>query len=153
MSVFSARGFTAATAATADHAITTLWNPDSAKRIKLIEAGLFKAGAGTSGDSLYMIRTSTRGTAGTTVTPDADNAWDGDDIPSSGALMDLAAFSGQPTLQGPGLFGWVAGAASASGFIWPCPRGIWIPPGKGIALCQRAATIWPTSEAYFEWEE
>ena len=48
MAVYSARALTAATAATADHAIIQLWNPDSLKRIMVVEMGLFKAGAGTA---------------------------------------------------------------------------------------------------------
>lgn len=150
---YSVRGFTAATAATADHCLAELWNPDSLKRMKVFEIGLFKAGAGAANDSVYIVRTTARGTAGSTVTPDADNAWAGDDVPSSGALLDLAAFSVQPTRASPNLFGWVAAAVAASGFIWPVPRGIWIPPGTGLAICQRVATAWPTSEVYFAWEE
>lgn len=153
MAEYSVRGFTAATAATADHAIFGLWNPDTLKRIKVLELGLFKAGAGTANDSVYLCRTTARGTAGSTVTPDADNAWYNDDVPSSGALLDLAAYSVQPTKGTPNLWGWVAAAVAASGFIWPTPRGIWIAPGTGIAIVQRAATIWPTSECYAVWEE
>lgn len=153
MALYSVRGFTAATAATADHAIFSVWNPDSLKRITLVEMGLFKAGAGAANDSLYVCRITTRGTAGSTVTPDADNAWQGDDVPASGFLLDLAAFSAQPTKASPNLFGWVASAVAASGFIWPTPRGIAIPAGTGIAIVQRAATAWPTSEVYAVVEE
>jgi hypothetical protein len=48
---FSVRGLTAATVATADHAICALWNPDSLKRIKVFEMVTFKTAAGTAGDS------------------------------------------------------------------------------------------------------
>jgi len=153
MSDFSVRGLTAATAATADHAICALWNPDSLKRIKVFEMGIFKTAVGTAADSLYVARITARGTAGSTVTPDVDNAWDADDIPASGALLDLAAYPVQPTLGTPRMWGWVASAIAAAGVIWPTPRGISIPPGTGLALCQRAATIWPVSEVYFCWEE
>ena len=153
MAIYSARGVTAATAATADHTVFGLWNPDSLKRITLLEIGLFKTTGGTAGDSIYLGRTTARGTAGSTVTPDADNAWTGDDIPSSGALLDLAAYSVQPTKATPNLWGWVAAAVAASGVIWPCARGIAIPPGTGVAINQRVATIWPISEVYAVWEE
>lgn len=153
MGVYSVRGFTAATAATADVAIASLWNPDSTDSITVLEIGLFKAGAGTANDSLYIERITARGTAGSTVTPDADNAWGNLVTPPSGALLDLASYSGQPTSSTPPLFGWVAAAAAGSGFQWPTPRGIKIPPGAGISIAQRAATIWPTSEVYFIWEE
>jgi hypothetical protein len=153
LSDFSVRGLTVATAATADHAIAALWNPDSLKRIKVFETGIFKTAGGTAGDSLYITRITARGTAGSTVTPDADNAWDADDVPASGALLDLAAYSVQPTLGTPRMFGWVASAGAGAGIIWPTPRGISIPPLGGLALVQRAATIWPVSEVYFCWTE
>jgi hypothetical protein len=153
VSDFSARGVTVATVATVDHAIAALWNPDSLKRIKMFEVGLFKTTAGTAADSIYITRITTQGTAGSVITPDADSAWNGDDVPASGALLNLAAFSVQPTRGAPGLFGWVAPTVAASGFVWPTPRGIWIPPGTGLAICQRVATIWPVSEVYFAWEE
>lgn len=152
MSVFSVRGFTVATAASADDVIAQLWNPDSLKSIRVIEMGLFKAGAGTANDSIYVDRSSARGTQSVTVTPDADNAWEADDVPASGALLDVD-FSAEPTLKGNPMFGWVAAAVAASGFIWPTPRGIRVPAGTGLCICQRAATAWPTSEAYFVWEE
>lgn len=153
MSTYSVRGFTATTAATADHTIAELWNPDASKRIKVLEIGLFKGGAGTAGDSIYICRTTAKGTAGSTVTPDADNAWDASKTPQSACTLELAAFSSQPTKASPNMFGWVAAAVSASGFIWPTPRGLEIPFGTGLAIVQRAATVWPTSEVYFVWDE
>lgn len=153
MGVFSARGFNAATAATADHALFGVWNPDSAKRIKVLELGVFKSGAGVAADSVYVCRSTARGTAGSTVTPDADNAWDGDDIPASGWLLDLSSYSVQPTKGSPNLWGWVAAAVAGSGIIWPTPRGIWVPPGTGLVVAQRVATAWPASEVYAVVEE
>jgi len=151
--IYSARGFTAATAATADHIIANLHDPDDADTITVLEIGCFKSGAGAAADSIYVCRTTDRGTAGSTVTPDADNAWGNQVIPPSGALLDLAAFTVQPTRGTPGMFGWVAANVAASGFVWPCPRGIKIPPGDGLCIAQRAATAWPGSEVYFVWEE
>ena len=122
MATHSVRGATAATAATADHAICALWNASSSRRIVVRELGIFKTGAGTAADSLYLSRISARGTAGSTVTPDIDNDW-------------------------------AAASVAASGIIWPCARGISVPGGTGLALCQRAATAWPVSEVYFVWDE
>lgn len=154
MAEYSVRAVTAATSATADHCLAQLWNPDSLKRIKVLEIGLFKTGAGTAGDSVYICRTTAEGTVGSTATPDADNAWWNDDTPSSAARLGLASFSVQPTKAGaPHMWGWVAAAVAASGIIWPTPRGIWIAPGTGLAICQRVATAWPISEVYFVWEE
>jgi hypothetical protein len=154
MAVFSVRGQSAATAATANHAIGALWNVGtSSKRIRVIETGLFKTAAGTAADSLVLQRITARGTAGSTITPDADNAWTADTAPGSGALLDLAAYSAQPTLATPPLWGWAAAAVAASGVIWPTPRGIELPSGTGLALIQIKATAWPASEVYFVWEE
>ncbi len=153
MSVYQVRGLTAATAATADHALFGLWNPDASKRIRLLELGLFKSGAGAAGDSVYLTRSTMRGTAGSTVTPDADNAYDADDVPASGALLDLAAYSAQPTLATPPLWGWVASAVAGAGVIWPCSPGIVIPPGAGLVVAQRVATAWPASEVYLKFDE
>lgn len=148
MTLFAARGFTAATAATADHAIFGIWNPDTLRRIRVYEIGIFKATAGTAGDSAYLRRMTARGTASSTITPDADNSYEADDVPAAGWLLDLAAYSAQPTLAAPGMWGWVAAAVAGSGIIWPMPRGISVPPGAGLVVVQRAATIWPTSEVY-----
>jgi hypothetical protein len=155
MNVYYVRGFTAATAATANHVIAELWNPGTVagRRIELFEVGIFKAGAGTANDSIYLERTTARGTAGSTVTPDADNAGQADSTPPSGALLDLAAFTVQPTLATPGMYGWVAPAVAGAGIILPLPRGIVIPSGTGLAIVQRAATIWPTSEVTFVFED
>lgn len=147
------RGFTAATAATVNHAIATLWNPSGSRRIKVVEVAIFKAGAGTANDSLYLNRITARGTAGSTVTPDADNSSEADSTSPAGMLLDLAAFTVQPTLASPGMYGWVAAAVAGAGIGIPVPRGIWIPPGAGLAILQRAATIWPTSEVSFVVED
>jgi hypothetical protein len=151
--IYSVRGVTAATATTADVAIASLWNPDSTDSITVYEIGIFKTGAGAAGDSFYVERITTRGTAGSTVTPDADNAWGNLVAPPSGALLDLASYSVQPTSSTPPLFGFVAAAVAGSGIIWPTPRGIKIPPGAGLSIAQRVATAWPASEVYFVWEE
>lgn len=152
MPVFSVRGFTAATAATADHSLAELWNNNTTKAIKVLEVGVSKAGgAGAAGDSLYICRTTARGTAGSTVTPDADNSWEL--AGSTSTLLDLAAFSVQPTKAAPNMWGWTAAAVAGAGIIWPTPRGIWIPQSGGLAIVQRAATAWPTSEVYFVYEE
>lgn len=151
--VFAARGRTAATATTANHVIAALWNPHATERITVTEIGLFKTAAGAAGDAVILQRTTTRGTPGSTITPAIQQGYERDVAPSSGALLDLAAFSAQPTLETGGLRGFVAAAVAASGIVFPLPRGLVIPPGAGLALVQIAATAWPASEVYFEWED
>lgn len=150
MATYAVRGFTAATAATADHVIAEIWNPGTVtgRRIKLVEWALFKAGGvGAAADSIYLRRSTAKGTSGSTVTPSAANADDNASAPPSGFTVELAAFTVQPTLASlPGMSGWVAPAVQGAGLVWPVPRGIWIPAGAGLCICQRAATAWPTSE-------
>lgn len=153
MAVYYVRGFTAATAATADHVIAQLWNPAAGRRIKVVEFAIFKAGAGAANDSGRLVRTTTIGTVGSTVTPDADNSGEGDATPSSAATLGLAAYTVQPTLASPGMYGWVAPSVAGAGIILPFPRGIALPPGTGLAFAQRAATAWPTSEVTFVFED
>ena len=57
---YSVRGVTAATAATVNVAIASLWNPDATDSITVVEIGLFKTTAGTAGDSLYIERITPR---------------------------------------------------------------------------------------------
>jgi len=152
--VYTVRGRTAATAANANDTIAQLWNPSSSQRLRLIQFGLIKNAAGTAGDSFRLRRTSARGTAGSTVTPGQAHHSIFGVAPVSGALLDLAAFTVQPTLVA-GELGpdWIANSLTACGLHYPIPGGIEIPPGAGLALVQAAATIWPISGVTFVWLE
>ena len=152
MALFSVGGLTVATAATDAHAICAIWNPDGAKRIWLHEVSVFAAAAPGAGSGFEIRRITARGTAGSTVTPDADNAHEDGDVPASGFLLDLATYSGQPTTATPAMQGFVFAAVAASGVILPLRR-IAIPPGTGIALVNRAAIIVPACEVGFVVEE
>ena len=152
LDTYRVRGRTVATAATAGHAIAALWNPHTTKRIVVLEIGLFKTAVGTAADAIEVRRTTARGTPGSTVTPLIQQADERDIAPGSGALLDLAAFTVQPTLETVGLFGWVAAAVAGSGVVYPT-GGIVIPPAAGIAIVQVAATAWPASEVHFRWQD
>lgn len=153
LSYYSVRGRTAATAATADHGVFTLWNASGTKRIAVYEYGLAAAVAPAAGASIYLRRVTARGTAGSTVTPGAPQSFAGDAAPPSGALLDLAAYTVQPTFSAAGFQGWVFAAVAASGLIYPIPRGIEIPPGAGLSVVTAAAVAIPASEVWFSWEE
>jgi len=145
--MYIVRGRTAATAATIDHAIFQVWNPHSTQRIKLIQWSIFKEAVGTAADGLRFRRTSARGTAGSTVTPTIEHHSERAIAPPSGFLLDLSAFSVQPTLVAGELGqGWVASAVVGSGGVIAIPGGLIIPPGTGIVAIQTKATIWPISE-------
>lgn len=148
---YAVRGRTAATAATAGHVIAQLWNVSASHRIVVTEIGLFKTAAGAAGDAIQIQRSTARGaTPGSTATPGAANAYENDAAPPSGFVLELAAFTAQPTLATPGLKGWVAAAVAASGIVFPFPRELNVPPGTGICIVQVAATAWPVSEVWFE---
>jgi len=149
---YRVRGRTVATAATAGHAIAALWNPHTTKRITVLEFGLFKTAVGTAADAIELRRSTATGTVGSTVTPLIQQSDERHVAPVSGALLHLAAYSVQPTLETVGLFGWVAAAVAASGIIYPT-GGITLPPASGLVISQVAATIWPVSEVYFRWTD
>jgi hypothetical protein len=153
--MYTVRGRTAATAATADHAIAALWNPHTTQRIKVVSFAIFKqGGAGTAGDAIRLRRITARGTAGSTVTPGIAQHSTRGIAPPSGAVLDLAAYTTQPTLDTVDLgIGWVAPAVQGAGLVYPIPGGIEIPPGAGLAIIQVAATAWPASEITFSWLE
>ena len=73
--------------------------------------------------------------------------------PPSGALLDLATYTVQPTFKTDGLLGWVLAAVAASGIIVPVPRGIEVPPGAGLSIVTAAAVAIPASEVWFGWQE
>lgn len=148
---FSVRGRTAATAATAGHAIAQLWNQHSTQRMLVTKIQVFKqGGAGTAGDAWEVRRSTARGTPGSTITPALAQDENRSLAPVTG-LLDLAAFTVQPTLEAGGLDSWVAANVIASGIILPV--NIEVPPGAGIVLAQIAASIWPVSEVVFRAEE
>jgi hypothetical protein len=153
MSLYSVNGLTVATAATVDHAIAAIWNPDANRRIWAHEVSIFAAAAPGAGSGFELRRITARGTAGSTVTPDADNAHEANVAPASGFLLDLATYSAQPTLATPPLgLGFVFAAVAASGIVMPLRR-IMIPAGTGLALVNRAAIIVPACEVSWVIEE
>jgi hypothetical protein len=145
MAIFYVRGVTGNTANTIDHALFGLWNPSGTKRIDVLEVALFITAPAASSDGYWISRTSAQGTAGSTVTPTAANSLSGDAVPDSGATLDLAAYSVQPTLLTPQLWGWAVTTSPGFGFIWQ-PRGIKIPPGSGLCLHQRLGSVAPICE-------
>lgn len=152
--MYTVRGRTVATAATVDHAIASLWNPHASQRIKVINFTVFKTAAGTAADAFRLKRSTARGTAGSTVTPDIDNHSERAAAPVSGALLDLSAYSVQPTLDGSELGPeFVAAAFAAAGIVYAIPGGIVVPFGTGLVLAQSQATIWPVSGVSFSWLE
>ena len=149
---YSVGGRSANTAATANHCAACLWNASGTKPIFLREVWLFKTVA--TADHQALVRATARGTAGSTVTPDANNCWSDTKIaPQSGAVLDLAAYSGQPTIAAPYLARANMPAAVGSGFIWVFNEPYVIAPGNGAAIVTPPATILQASDFTFVWDE
>ena len=155
MARYRVSGTTVATAATDQHAICALWNASTTKTIICRELSVVAFAAPGAGAGFLVRRISARGTAGSTVTTAAVHETDDDPgtNPVSGFLLDLAAYSVQPTLIAGDLDAWVFAAVTASGIVKPYPEGIAIGPGRGLALVNRAAIAFPTSEVAFLTEE
>lgn len=155
MATYSVYGLSAATVATVDHAVAQLWNPDAADAIRVLEVHFQRSGI-TGIGRCHLTATTAEGTAGSTVTPDADNCWDDPATPPSGARLTLAAFSVQPTLAAPRLWAAAMRAVTGSegvGFMWTSAQGITVPPGRGLALVQSEVEITPASTVTFVWDE
>jgi len=149
---YAVGGRSAATAATIGHAAAALWNPSTTKKIKIREIWAFKTVATVDYHALRRI--SARGTPGSTVTPGQGNCFEQPRIaPQSGALLDLAAYTVQPTLVGENLARANLPAAIGAGFIWVFAEPIEIPPGEGLAIITPVATILQPSDFTFVWDE
>lgn len=153
MRAYSAGGRTAATAATANHAGAALWNASTTKSIFVTVISWSKTVA--TADNLGLVRITTRGTAGSTVTPVAQNDADFDQAPPSGALLDLAAYTVQPTISSATAyqFRWNLPATVGCGFILALPDVIEIPAGGGLCLVTPPATILQPADVSFFWRE
>lgn len=153
--MYTVTGVTAATGLVADSAICAMFNPHATHRIKIVQFQIFKnGGAGVVGDAIRMRRITARGTPGSTITPGIQSHSERGVAPVSGVLLDLSAYTVQPTLDLIDLgFGWTAPAVQGAGIVLPIPGGIVIPPGAGLAIIQIAATAWPASNVTFAWLE
>lgn len=153
--MYSVRGRNAATAATALHAVWGFWNPHSTQRIKVVSFSMFaQSTAPAAGWSVAFRRITARGTPGSTVTPGIVHHSTRGVAPPSGALLDLAAYSAQPTLEAGDIApGFTFAAVQGSGIVYPIPGGIEIPPGTGIACIQIPAQASVAFEISVTWLE
>jgi hypothetical protein len=152
--MYTVRGRTAATAATADHGVSAIWNPHATQRIKIVQFSLCAAVAPGSASGIKLRRITARGTAGSTVTPGIQHHSQRGVAPPSVCLCDLAAYSVQPTFDTGDLgLGWILPAVVAAGIIYPIPGGIEVGPGAGLAIVTNAAIIVPASDVAWAWLE
>lgn len=139
----------------ANDAIAQLWNDHSTQRVRVVSVSLFQTGTGAAGNGWRGRRSTARGTAGSTVTPDIDNHGERAAAPVSGVVLDLQDFSVQPTLDASeiGPVSILANAVS-SGRTHVFPRrGLVVPPGTGFVLVQNDVQNFPASEIAFVFYE
>lgn len=148
-----AGGRTTATAATANHAGAALWNASAVKSLFVTQLAWAKTVATV--DNVGLVRISARGTPAATITPGTQNDVDADGAPPSGALLDLGAYSVQPTLVSATTYmmRWNLPATIGSGFIMPVPDMIEVPAGQGLLLLTPPAVILQPGDVTFWWRE
>lgn len=148
----AAAGRTVATAATANHVGAQLWNPSSSASIYVYEIHWVKTVATV--DNLSIQRSSTRGATPTaTVTPDADNEFEGGTTSPTATVLELATFGTQPTLATPALLRWNLPAAIGAGLMWVFSTPIRVRPGTGLCVATPVAVILQPADVAFVWEE
>lgn len=150
---FSIGGRTAATAATANNVGAALWNPSTSRSLWVTQIGWSKTAA--TADQVGLVRISARGTAGSSITSGIQSDAEGAVAPRSGAVLDLAVFTVQPTPVSATVytFRWSLPATVGSGFLLPLPD-VWeVPAGSGIAILTPSAVILQPADVSFFWRE
>lgn len=129
----------------------TLWNPSSTRSIWCVECESSRT-AGLS-PNMVWVRTVTRGTPASTVTPDVDNDFMRQLAPNSGAVLDLGLYTVDATEATPALVNSFDSTSigSSERYIFP-GLGIRIPPGTGFGMARTGGTINPR-DFYFVFRE
>lgn len=152
MGRYSVSGRSVATSATANEPAAMLWNGSGAKDIRVREIQWTKV-TGTL-DRMQIARFSTRGTPGSTVTPDIDNDYDRLLGPPSGCTLDLGDFTGTAAvIQDPALATINLPGVVATGFSLIFDPPIRVPAGTGLAVATPTAAAVVAGDVVFVWDE
>ena len=135
---------------------SALWNPSA--DIPLFLVYVCCAVPGGTAAQIILCRITTRGTPGSTVTPDADNDFDRELAPPSGAEVNLADFTVAPTV-GSDLDRWFTTAGGGSVDRWfgqpdssrAGTKAIEVPPGTGLSLSVQSGAV--ITEDTWMWDE
>lgn len=145
-------GVTAASDGTDNDAVAILWNPHASRVLYVMEIH-FANDTAASG-KVTLTRTTTRGTAGSTVTPDADNHVEGLVAPPTAAVLDLANFSAEPTKASPDLGSYQTPATIGAGKVWSFRAApIRVGAGTGFGIINGAAAAVAASHVEFVFAE
>lgn len=143
-----------ATAATANHVLAQMWNPSSTRTIWITAIGYSKTAA--TADIVALKRSSSRGATPTsTVTPNISSDWEREISPPSGAVLELATFGTQPTLDASSVpfLQYGLAAAIGTGFIIPFEskdlQGLKVLPTSGLCLYAPTSAIVQVADIFF----
>lgn len=151
---YSVAGRSGATNATAGHCAATLWNPSAGRVLSVHE--IYMVSAGAVADNWALVVATARGTAGSTVTPTIINDFGNASVaPNSGAVLDLGAYSVQPTVGT--LYIRRGNRPGALGVEFPIifTRPFEIPPGEGLSIVVPSglSVAIQATDFTFVWEE
>jgi len=141
--------------------LTALWNPASSGRtLRVLYFSAVGAGGAASAHNLGLQRVTARGTPGSSITPDPENAWrDHADAPV--AIVDMADYTAAATIDPSVLWRWKGSEVIAQGVeMWTRPykfrklfKGIEVPEGTGLAITGLVAAWTAGNEITWTWEE
>lgn len=152
MQEYAVAGRNAATDATADDSVATLWNPSSTRHLWVVEMFIFNTTAGSA--NVTICRQSTRGTPASTVTPDIDNDLEHDLAPPTAAVLDLGNYSAEGTKLAPDLEDYFTAATIGAGIRWNWrARPIRVKPGQGLTILNFTTTSVPVCSVGAKWQE
>jgi hypothetical protein len=144
-------------------ALATLWNPHGTKAIDCFYFGMGVRSTDAADRFINIIRTSTRGTAGTSSIADSDHHVDRLSAPASGAIVDAGPYSVEPTQEGPELLKFSQRLRIHTGTFWQwacedeqgidSAQLIRIPAGTGLAIVLTAAAAATARDVTFGWLE
>lgn len=149
--MYAAAARTGATATTIDHCAGALWNPHATKSIEVV---LFTMSRTAAANNWYVQRITAKGTPGSTVTPSIENDLDRLLAPISGAVIDLAPYSVQPTKASPDFFRPMIGQNNpgVTQELW-FEGGLILPAGTGMGLFAGVAGTANVFDLSFMWDE
>lgn len=152
MDVSLGRATNAVTAATAGHAVAQLWNPHATLDLMVSQIGLSVTAATACIPALR--RSSARGTAGASTTVARENDHGYGAAPASGAILDVAAFTVQPTLIGSNeMHQSQIAAAIGSGWVFSFGKPVAVPAGTGLVIVTSTGVAFPVSRLWYTWSE
>jgi hypothetical protein len=132
---------TAVTSGAAGDPVLNIWNPSAVSFLRVVQVLICANTAPAVSCAVGLARSTARGTATTTTTPDAENNAQSADAPPSGVVVDTA-WSVAPTVAAdPTMDRWTLGAAAGAGAV--LSPVVDLGPGKGLAVKALNAVVVP----------